>query len=120
MITNVTTISNILSIILNHDHGDLNVLKHEDDANNMGSDQDELNGHPVQGLPFDLGGWWMLLGDDEGDVANVNEGDFDYDDHDKDVDDDDGDDLLCHSVSPSVRADCPLRWLCTEPEHRLL
>ena len=66
----------------------------------------------------------MLLGDVEGDDANVNEGDSDYDDHDKDGDDDDGDDdgdgdLLCHSVSPSARADCPLRWLCTEPEHRL-
>ena len=56
----------------------------------------------------------MLLGDVEGDDANVNEGDSDYDDHDKD-----GDDLLCHSVSPSAQADCPLRWLCTEPEHRL-
>ena len=74
MITNVTTTSNILFIILNHDPGDLNVLKHEDDANDMGGDQNELNRHPVQGLPFDLGGWWMLLGDVEGDDANVNEG----------------------------------------------
>ena len=55
MITNVTTISNILFIILNHDHGDLNVLKHEDDADDMGGDQNELNGHPIQSLPFDLG-----------------------------------------------------------------
>ena len=40
-------------------------------------------------------------------------------DNDGDDNDKDGGDLLCHSVSPSVRADCPLRWLCTEPEHRL-
>ena len=55
MITNVTTISNILFIILNNDPGDLNVLKHEDDADDMGGDQNELNRHPIQSLPFDLG-----------------------------------------------------------------
>ena len=27
-------------------------------------------------------------------------------------------DLLCHSVSLSVQADCQPRWLCTKPEHR--
>ena len=53
MITNVTTISKF--IIPNIDPGDLNVLKHEDDANDMGGDQNELNRHPVQSLPFDLG-----------------------------------------------------------------
>ena len=53
MITNVTTISKF--IILNNDPGDLDVLKHEDDANDMSSDQDELNRHPIQSLPFDLG-----------------------------------------------------------------
>ena len=52
--------------------------------------------------------------------ANDHDKDGDDDDgDDDDGDDDDGDDLLCHSVSPSARADCPLRWLCTEPEHRL-
>ena len=43
MITNVTTISNILFIILNLDPGDLNVLKHEDDSDDMCRDENQLN-----------------------------------------------------------------------------
>ena len=86
--------------IVNHDH--LNVLKHEDDSDNVGRDEYELNWHPVQGLPLDLSGCWLLLrimllmmlammtmtmtGDN-------------YDD----------DELLCRSVSPSAQAGCPPR-----------
>ena len=32
----------------------LDVLKHEDDSNNMSGDENDLNRDPVQRLPFDL------------------------------------------------------------------